>query len=118
MALYSFVILISLIFVSVDATNNWTKPCFYGECEYSLPSHVPASGSLKIVRNSIIYRYVYLNHRCSGALPMHSQTSHRQPVGKSLIALQMGSNRKSVSCARITAPTPPIVTIFIKMMAP
>ncbi|KAK0220849.1 hypothetical protein EDD85DRAFT_863679 [Armillaria nabsnona] len=48
MALYSFVILISLIFVSVDATNNWTKPCFYGECEYSLPSHVPASGSLKI----------------------------------------------------------------------
>ncbi|PBK81699.1 hypothetical protein ARMGADRAFT_1020065 [Armillaria gallica] len=48
MALYSFVILISLIFVSVDATNNWTKPCFYGECEYSLPSDVPASGSLKI----------------------------------------------------------------------
>ncbi|KAK0217131.1 hypothetical protein IW262DRAFT_1395873 [Armillaria fumosa] len=48
MAVYSFVILISLIFVSVDATNNWTKPCFYGECEYSLPSHVPASGSLKI----------------------------------------------------------------------
>ncbi|SJL12386.1 uncharacterized protein ARMOST_15812 [Armillaria ostoyae] len=46
--MYSFVILISLIFVSVDATNNWTKPCFYGECEYSLPSHVPASGSLKI----------------------------------------------------------------------
>ncbi|KAK0443582.1 hypothetical protein EV421DRAFT_1804652 [Armillaria borealis] len=48
MALYSFVILVSLIFVSVDATNNWTKPCFNGECEYSLPSHVPASGSLKI----------------------------------------------------------------------
>ncbi|KAK0186726.1 hypothetical protein F5146DRAFT_141908 [Armillaria mellea] len=48
MALHSFVILISLIFVAVDATNNWTKPCFYGECEYSLPSHVPASGSLKI----------------------------------------------------------------------
>ncbi|KAK0473466.1 hypothetical protein IW261DRAFT_1342652 [Armillaria novae-zelandiae] len=48
MALHSFVILISLIFVSVDAANNWTKPCFYGECEYSLPSHVPASGSLKI----------------------------------------------------------------------
>ncbi|KAK0235436.1 hypothetical protein EDD85DRAFT_773310 [Armillaria nabsnona] len=48
MALHSFAILISLIFVTVDATNNWTKPCFYGECEYSLPSHVPASGSLKI----------------------------------------------------------------------
>lgn len=48
MAAYPLVILISLIFVSVDATNNWTKPCFYGECEYSLPSHVPASGSLKI----------------------------------------------------------------------
>ncbi|KAK0458142.1 uncharacterized protein EV420DRAFT_1270744 [Desarmillaria tabescens] len=48
MASYSFFILTSLILVTVDATNNWDKPCFYGECEYSLPSHVPASGSLKI----------------------------------------------------------------------
>ncbi|KAK0200009.1 hypothetical protein DFS33DRAFT_1267684 [Desarmillaria ectypa] len=48
MALHSFFILIPLIIVTVDATNDWNKPCFYGECEYSLPSHVPASGSLKI----------------------------------------------------------------------
>ncbi|KAG7441408.1 uncharacterized protein BT62DRAFT_937177 [Guyanagaster necrorhizus] len=48
MALYSFFILTSLIFVPVHATNDWSKPCFYGECEYSLPTDVPASGSLKI----------------------------------------------------------------------
>lgn len=44
----SFSILTSFLLVTVLAINDWSQPCFNGACEYFLPAHDTASGSLKI----------------------------------------------------------------------
>ncbi len=36
---------------AVSATNDWSRPCFDGECAYDLPSHGDSAlGAFKIVR--------------------------------------------------------------------
>ncbi|KAF8154920.1 hypothetical protein B0H34DRAFT_783905 [Crassisporium funariophilum] len=45
----SALFLISTFFFTVAATNDWTKPCLSGVCEYDLPTSAgSASGTLKI----------------------------------------------------------------------
>ncbi|KAG9227009.1 hypothetical protein CCMSSC00406_0008981 [Pleurotus cornucopiae] len=47
--------LFSAVFLSAlaQAANDWSKPCFQGQCEYDLPFGGPSSGTLKIMGNSI-----------------------------------------------------------------
>ncbi|KAF4602956.1 hypothetical protein EYR38_003360 [Pleurotus pulmonarius] len=36
------------LFTLAQAANDWSKPCFEGQCEYDLPSWSPSSGTVKI----------------------------------------------------------------------
>lgn len=36
--------------------NDWSKPCFHGECAYDMPEHTGHSGALKIVSLDIYQR--------------------------------------------------------------
>ena len=50
--IYSTVLILASSIAVANAVNDWTKPCFDGTCEWSIPNtQGSASGSLKIVRH-------------------------------------------------------------------
>lgn len=54
----------------IFALNDWSKPCFQGECSYDLPESNEGSGSLKIVRASLcVYRTSLVSNSMLVGLP-------------------------------------------------
>lgn len=78
-----FVVLALPYFItSAQALNDWTVPCFGGECSYDLPTSSQSSGSLKIVRTLLFSDSVNLIRPSnSGVLQTQSRMSPRPLAG-------------------------------------